>query len=187
MLYTLFYIGALLAYMDYLKSGHKWKFNGFCLALFILSLLSKSAAVTLPLALIAIYLYNGRKISVRTYLEKIPLLALSVLFGILAIISQKGAMKIMPHNFSFMERIFLFSYSIVFYFLKLFTPFSLSVMHYYPNADVPYLPWYYYASVPLLLFLVWLIVKPSRLRRDKLLGTAFFLIAISVRLQIIPK
>lgn len=49
LLYAFFYLGAMISYIYYLSRAKKLKYYIFCLSLFILSLLSKSAAVTLPL------------------------------------------------------------------------------------------------------------------------------------------
>jgi len=184
-LYTLFYLAALLAYLNYTKSGFKRKHYYICLLLFVLSLLSKSAAVTMPVLMIAIDFYKNRKPDVKMFLEKIPFLLLSIFFGILALLSQEGAIKEVSQVYSIIDRIFFFSYTIVFYIVKLLVPFSLSAMHYYPETHGGALPWYFYASLPLLLVLIWLIVKKSPFRREKLFGTFFFLIVISIMLQII--
>ncbi len=181
-LYTMFYLAALIVYLLYLKD-YKIKYYFICLILFILSLLSKSASVTLPVILIVFDLYKSRKLNVRMFLEKVPFLALSVLFGILAILSQQDAMKEVSTSFSFIDRIFMLSYSVSFYIVKLIAPFHMSVMHYYPNSDM--LPWYYYASVPFLLVVAWLVIRRSALRRELLFGMFFFLIAISIMLQLI--
>jgi len=184
-LYTMFYLSSLLIYNKYLTTGFKAGNYWICLLLFVLSLLSKSAAITLPVLLIAIDLFKKRKLNTKMFLEKIPFLALSVLFGILALLSQQQAFKSVAVSYSFIERIFLFTYTISFYLIKLVAPFSLSVMHYYPNTGGGALPWYYYASLPFLLIMVWLVVRRSNFRREKLFGIFFFLIVISIMLQIV--
>ena len=184
-LYTLFYLGSLLAYHKYLASGMKSRHYWICLLLFVLSLLSKSAAITLPILLIAVDLYKKRKLNATMFLEKLPFLALAVLFGILALLSQQQAFKPVSVSYTFIDRIFLFSYTISFYIVKLVAPFSLSVMHYYPNTGGGALPWYYYASLPFLLIMVWLVVRRSDFRREKLFGIFFFLIVISIMLQVV--
>ncbi len=184
-LYTLFYLSSLLVYLQYLNNGYRGKYYLICLVLFILSLLSKSAAVTLPVILLVVDWYKGRKPDARMFLEKIPLLLLSLLFGVLALLSQEGAIKDVSLEYSFINRLFLFSYGVIFYILKLLVPFHLSAMHVYPATHGGFLPWYFYASLPVLGLLVWLTVRKTSLRREILFGAGFFLIAISVMLQII--
>jgi len=184
-LYTCFYLLSLLLYLRYLSSGFKAKPYIFALLLFILSLLSKSAAITLPVLMIAIDLYKERKINWKLFLEKIPFLLLAVLFGILALQSQQAAIKDLSINYGFIDRIFIFTYTISFYIAMLFAPLKMSAMHYYPNVSNGMLPWYYYGSLPFLLILGYLIIRRSSYRKDLLFGVAFFLITISVMLQIV--
>jgi len=183
-LYTLFYIAALLVYVNYYHS-HKTKDYLLCLFLFLFSLLSKSAAVTLPVVMIAIDLYKRRKINIKMFLEKLPFFALSLLFGIVALFSQEEARSDYSTVYSYIDRIFMLSYTLSYYITQLFAPFHLSAMHYYPFTHGGPLPWFFYVSLPFLLVLVWWTVKKSTLRREKIFGVMFFLIVISIMLQVI--
>ena len=91
MLYAFFYLSGLITYILYLNKS-KSIYHIFTWGLFILSLLSKCAAVTFPLSLIIIEYYlsnNNRKlISLRSLLNKIPILTLSLFFGIINIFAQ---------------------------------------------------------------------------------------------------
>ena len=90
-------------------------------------------AVTLPIVLLLIDYFNSRKIDLKAILEKLPFFAISIIFGIIAIQAQKASGTIYDAlPFSFFDRIFLVSYSIVFYIVKLFAPVSLCVVHFYP-------------------------------------------------------
>ncbi|NTW31267.1 MAG: tetratricopeptide repeat protein [Bacteroidetes bacterium] len=184
-LYALFYLLALLVYLRYIGNGYKLKYYTGVLFLFILSLLSKSAAVTLPLLMILVDIYKGRKINTKSLLEKIPFLLLSVVFGILAIMSQQvvGSGNEISLSFNFIERIFLLTYTLAFYLVKLVFPFNLSAMHYYPNEQT--LPWEFYATFPFLLITGWLLLKKTSLRKVIFFGVIFFIITISVMLQIV--
>ncbi|NTW34029.1 MAG: tetratricopeptide repeat protein, partial [Bacteroidetes bacterium] len=187
-LYTMFFLLSMIAYLRYMKSGYqKKKYIGVILY-FIASLLSKSAAVTLPVILIAIDLYKGRKINIRSLLEKAPLFLLSLLFGILAILSQKsdGALKDLSLSYTIINQIFIFSYNIAFYIVKLIAPLNLSTMYYYPVIHGNALPVLYYFSLPLLLIISWFIYRKISFRKESIFGVSFFLIALSVMLQIIP-
>jgi len=186
-LYTLFYLLSMLVYLRYLKSGYQTKHYIGVLLFFVASLLSKPAAVTLPVLLIALDAYKGRKINTRSLLEKVPFLLLSLFFGILAVLSQKAGKSINDFSlsYSFAERIFLFTYAIAFYIVKLVVPFSLSAMHYFPNTHGGAFPWQYYASLPFLLFIVWLVTKRNLFQKEIVFGVFFFLITISVMLQIV--
>ena len=89
LLYTAFYLGSILVYLSY-KQSPDWKKYNIILLLFLGSLLSKSAAVVLPVVLLLIDYFQERKLTKRLLLEKIPLFVLSIVFGILAIKSQNA-------------------------------------------------------------------------------------------------
>jgi protein O-mannosyl-transferase len=186
-LYTLFYLLSLLAYLRYIRSGLQAKHYIACLLLFLASLFSKSAAVTLPVLLIAIDFYQGRKIDARAMLEKIPFFLLSILFGILAILSQRagGALNGLMASYGFINGIFLVTSGVAFYIVWLAAPFSLAVMHYFPDPHNGLLPWPYYVSLPFILVLIWLCTRRTAYRKEIFFGVSFFLITVSVMLQIV--
>src|SRR3972149_2422496 len=187
-LYSFFYLLSLCIYLRYLQSGFKVKYYWGAILFFAFSLLSKSAAVTLPVLLIAIDLYNGRKFDKKLLLEKVPFFALSLMFGIAALLSQ-GAVIAERINglyilYTILDKVFLYSYSIAFYIIKLIFTFNLSAMHYFPNTLGGMLPWEYYASLPFLLLITWLIIKGSFLRKEIVFGTLFFIITLSVMIYV---
>ena len=186
-LYSAFYLLSLLAYLRYISSNNSKKYYIYTLLLFIASCLSKSAATTLPILLIAIDIYKGRKIDAKALIEKIPFIALSVFFGILAIMSQKagGGMLELSEAFGFINRVFLFTSRIAFYLIESIIPFRLCALNCLPNINGDILPWYYYLSLPLLLAFAWLVARKSNYRKEVIFGIAFFLITISVMLQIV--
>lgn len=188
MLYTFFYLLSLLVYLRYIDLGYRVKHFMGAVLFFSASLLSKSAAVTLPVLLIAIDVYKGRNIGRRLLLEKIPFFLLSLLFGTLAILSQQagGALSYVSLHYGLVDNIFIFTYAVAFYIVKSAVPFGLSVMHYYPGTQGGALPWQYYASLPFLAFIAWLLFRPNSLRKEIAFGVCFFLTTISIMLQIIP-
>lgn len=185
-LYTTFFLLSLLAYLNFLNSGYRKKYFIGVILYFIASLLSKSAAVTLPIILIAIDIYRGRKIKAGSLLEKVPLLLLSVLFGVLAIFSQKSSNALTQVPFGFIDKIFfVVPHNILYYIIKLVVPFNLSAMHYYTVYQGGKFPLEYYVSLPILLGISWIIYKGVSFKKEKIFGICFFLIVLSVMLQII--
>ena len=184
-LYSLFYLLSMLFYLRYI-SHFKAKYYTAVLLLFLASLLSKSAAVTLPVLLIVIDLYKGRKINAKLFIEKIPFLFFSLLFGILAIFSQQasGAITNLIISYSPINSFFLFTSGLAFYFIWLIAPFSLSIFHYFPNLQEGLLPWPYYASLPVILLIAWGVAR-NAYRKEVLFGISFFFVTISVMLQVI--
>ncbi len=186
-LHSFFFLLAIHYYLRYQQEGFKRPLYIATLVCFILSLLSKSAAVSLPVLLIAIDMYKSRKLVTSVWLEKLPFFALSILFGVLAILSQRAAGAI--HNFSethsVIERLFFLTYGVSSYLVRAVLPLHLAAVHNYPVIVGGILPWTYYASLPFLAALLWLVVRKSAYRREILFGGAFFLITIALMLQII--
>jgi len=185
-LYAAFYVSSLLLYLRYMTSGFRAKYYNGMLLLFIASMLSKSAAVTLPVLLVAIDLYKGRSFDTRFVVEKIPLLLLSLIFGIVNIYAQRsgGPVLVLTESVGFVNGTFLIFSAVAAYIMRII-PFSLSAMHYFPMIHNGALPWKYYLSLPFLLFISWLVIRRSAFRKELLFGFSFFLIAVSVMLQIV--
>ncbi len=184
LLYTFFFLGSLIAYLKY-NVEKKSTYFMLALVLLLCSLLSKPAAVVLSPVLLLIDYYNGRKMTAKVLIEKIPFFALSLFFGILAMhIQQSSGSTNMAPVFPLFDRIFLVSYALVFYIVKLLVPFGLSAIHLYPNLHA--LTWEYYAAPAMLILLVGLIYKAGEYRKDLIFGTLFFVITIAMVIQIIP-
>ena len=184
-LYSLFYLTSLIQYLKY-KSRSKMKYLLFCGCSFILSLLSKSMAVTLPIMLFAIDFYQKPHLTSRMFLSKIPFFGLSVLFGIIALKSQSTGNTFfeLNLNYSIFERSCMFCYSVVFYLLKFFAPVNLSVYHFYPE-ELGLLE----KMCPLIIaFVSWKLwkIRKSELGKITLLGFGIFIISLLPVLQLIP-
>ena len=202
-LYSMFYLASLIAYLKYiydLKAGkeiHKSTLSVFYYPLsvifFICSLLSKPAAVTLPLILFLIdYFYDRIKVydlksMFKSIVEKIPFLILSVILGIIIFRNQSQMLNDNPAHFGILHRIFIIYYSIAFYFIKLFAPFNLSALHVSEIHLSLILVLKYFIAPVAALFVFWLIsVKLKILRKEFMFGILFFLINLSLILHIIP-
>ncbi len=88
----LFYLAALLSYLNYedtgseSKTGNKW--YALALFLFLLALLSKIVVCTFPIALIIIRWMRGargRELGVRYLVRLLPFFALSLIFGLITV------------------------------------------------------------------------------------------------------
>ena len=141
----------------------------------------------LPVILIAIDFYKGRSLNAKSVIEKIPLLSLSLLFGIVNIYAQKsgGPVDVLMQTAGFFNALFLVTSGITSYIIRAVIPFSLCFMHYFPMINNGALPWVYYLSLPFLLVIASLSLRRTSFRKEIIFGFAFFLIAISVMLQII--
>ncbi|MFH0867147.1 MAG: tetratricopeptide repeat protein [Bacteroidota bacterium] len=186
-LYTFFFMAALIFYLKYNKNKFSLKFLSAAFLMFLLSLLSKSAAVILPVLFFIIDYYLKRNFSKRLIFEKLPFLALSLTFGIVALMSQKEAIQaFITPDFPFIDRIFFASYAVAYYLLMAVFPFHFSALHFYPDASENMLPFGYYFSVLVIIAMAVLIIKAGKHRRLYVLCFGFFLAGISLVIQLIP-
>lgn len=186
-LYAFFYLLSLIFYLRYLKNTSSLKNLVFAFFMFVFSLLSKSAAVTLPVLFFIIDYYRQRSFSEKMIFEKIPFLALSAALGIVAMLSQEVIINsAFTPQFLFSDRMFFASYAIGYYLLMSIFPFHFSALHYYPEKTGNMLPAEYYASVIIIIVLIILLIKAKKQRRLLFMGFGFFLVSVSVVLQLIP-
>lgn len=183
-LYSFFFLMSLITYSNYLKSG-KTKHLLISGLLFILSSLSKSAAVILPLVLLLMDYYCNRKFTLRMVLEKAPLFVISLVFGILAIWSQKGPIHYMAPQLSFAEHVAVISHSFISYVFKAIIPVNMSAVYAYPKGIGNALPLAYYISIPIAAILLFFVGYSFRKARDIFFGSMFFIITIILVLQFV--
>ena len=134
-LYTFFFLSALLSYLRYREKHGREKAVAYSLAciLFALSLLSKSAAVTLPFILLLVDFYQKRKFTAAMLLEKAPFLIGAILIGILAIQGQESQGTLDEGAaYPIMGRMLIACYSYMFHIVKFFVPVKLSAFYPYP-------------------------------------------------------
>jgi len=186
-LYTFFFLGALIGYFYYLKRNFSMKFYVFSMFLFICSLLSKGQAVVLPFVFLLIDYLFQRKFSYRLLLDKVVFIILSVSFGLGAIYFQSSSSALQDFGyFSFIERLLFPCYALVMYLYKMIIPLDLSCFYAYPETnDKINTVWVYLAPVLLLIgaYVVFLSVKRTKVI---LFGTLFFLLTIFPVLQFVP-
>ena len=179
-LYVLFYLAACVSYLGWARASRPWAYAA-TLLFFLLSLLSKGMAVTLPLALVAIDFYLKRPWRI---VEKIPFLALSVVFGIMAVVAQRSSGAIgggLEHPW--IERLLVASYGLLFYLVKAVAPVGLSAFYPYPSGRWPMTLW----VAPLLVLLLGLLVLRSlRHGRGIAFGAIVYLVSLLPVLQLVP-
>ena len=159
-------------------------FYSVSLLLFILSLLSKSMAVTLPVILILSDYYYDRKINSKSIIDKIPFLLIGLAYGIITIVTQKhteSASDIML-QYSLINRFFVITYSISFYLTYFIAPIKLSALHPSPEMIQGLLPLKYYLSPILILLIAVVIYKSKKNKKEIIFGGMFFLFTISITL-----
>ncbi len=187
-MYTLFYLGALISYLRYIKTG-SGKFFVYTIIWFLFSLFSKAQAVTLPVVLILFdYYYNRKLLSRKVIYEKLPLFALSIVFGIITLMdsdTQRNLTEGMLIDYSPPDMIFLVTYSFAFYLVKLVVPVNLCAVYVFPPRFDGFLPWEYYASLFFVAGVGYLVYR-FRDNKQVVLCTGLFLVTIAINIQIIP-
>lgn len=188
LLYTGFYFGALIAYTHYVQGGRREKkFYAALLLCFLLSLLSKAQAVTLPVVLVLMDWLLEKKISFRHTAEKIPFFLLSLLFGITAIFAQQHSTSIQElHDRSFLTQLLLAFYALTQYLLKFLLPINLSAYYSYPEKTGDVYPWLIYTSPLLIGLLGYWLFRFRNKSPELLFGVCFFLVNIFLVLQLLP-
>jgi Tfp pilus assembly protein PilF len=204
-LYSFFFLLALIAYHYYLTSssgmGSPAEPRGcrpdradakgatrcylLVLACFVLSGLSKSAAVVLPVVLLLFDFFYRRTFTPRRFLEKIPFFLAAGFFGIMALKSQDASIGEWP-RLALVERVLIVNHSFLRYFFMTVIPVHLSALHPYPDFDSGHLPRIYYAAAPLTLLLAGIAAFSLRFTRVIAFGLLFFLTTIALVLQITP-
>jgi len=184
-LYTLFYLLSLIFYLKYLETGRIREYILTAL-FFVMSCFSKSAAVTLPVLLFALDYLWKRPLKINMVVEKIPLFLVSLIFGLLAIRSQDTAIQDLTPMLSVFERLLIVSWGVCLYFFKAVVPVSLSAFYPYPLKISGMLPWYYFLAPVILAATGYFIWYSRKWGREVVFGFAFFLITISLVLQLMP-
>ena len=176
-LYSLFYICALIQYYRYRVSGVKKHLVFFSLA-FLLSLLSKGSAVTLPFAAMLIDYYLDGIFEKKRIISKIPFAVISVLFTIIGILAQSAGGALKPENAGLFNNLLFGIAGIGFYIEKFFLPFNLSNL--YPRQIGSL------QVVSLVVFLVSAFFAVLKKNKSAIFGLLFFLVTILPSLQFVP-
>jgi len=114
----------LLSVCFYLK---QWKWRS--ILAFALGLLAKVSIVVLPVILLLIDWFQGRNLREKNlWIEKVPYVGLSTVFGIVALGGKQGNSGLL------LEKVLIGCKAAVFYFTKLFWPSGLSVLYPYTES-----------------------------------------------------
>ncbi len=174
-LYSFFFLGSMISYLSYRKTP-KVDYYYISLFLFVLSLLSKSMAVTLPLVLFLCDYLQNRKIDKKSLIEKIPFLFIAFIFGIIALFAQGPSGTVSQKTSpSFIENILIVSNLFVSYLSKLILPIKLSAL-YSPLNEVRS-PWHYIYLSFIVGFLIGGIIL-GKYNKKITFGTLLFFITI---------
>jgi tetratricopeptide (TPR) repeat protein len=140
---TFFWMLAMLAYVRFLERRTAWRYT-IMLVAFALGLMAKPMVISLPFVLLLMDYWPLRRfrpqdgIGIGPFhliLEKIPLLALSAMAGVVTSVAQKTSMADLS-VFSLGYRISNALVSYCDYILKMFWPVKLAVFYPHPSAGI---------------------------------------------------
>jgi len=184
-LYTFFFLLSLIFYLRFSDNKH---FTSYVvsLLLFVLSLLSKSAAVVLPLVLILTDYIQNKKIEIKSLMLKMPFFLLSLLFGIIALKSQDAQAQHLTPDYSAVNSFFVGTYALSVYIFKFFIPLQLSAFYPHPVLNGSSLPLLYYLSPLLIAAFVYAVFRIVKDKKAVLFGMLFLFVTIVLVLQFFP-
>lgn len=181
-LYSFFFLLGLIYYIKYLNaSSYKW--FAVAIVFFLLSLLSKPAAIVFPAVLLIIDFYFKRKLDMKLILEKVPFAVFSAVFLYLAIHGQTTAGAVdSANNYGLIGRILFAFYGFAYYCFKFIFPFNIAPFYPFPpvNESLPVIFYFtplFFVGVALLCLKTW---KTNKLFT---FGFGFYLINLILVLQ----
>lgn len=135
LLSALFFMISILFYLGQAEDRRRKLFYILSLFSFILALLSKPMAVTLPVVLLIIDIYRDGAFTRKTLVGKIPFFAISLIYAPVIFLAQKsaGAMGSID-SYPVVTRIFTAAEGFFFYIYKTIIPVNLAP--YYPHPGV---------------------------------------------------
>lgn len=172
-LYAFFYLLSILAYLEYnSRSTQKRRFYyAACSVFFVLSLLSKPMAVSLPIVLLILDYYPlkrlekcPKKVNI-IIIEKLLFYILALLISLTTLWAEYSGKSIAAlENTPIIARLFVSAYSFLFYIDKIIMPINLRPFYPYPTHIMVR---YYGLAVILLiaitLYSIWLLKKQNRI------------------------
>lgn len=186
LLSALFYLSALISYAGYLKDKQINKCYYLSVLFFVLALLAKPMAVSLPLMLFLFDYWFKRKPVRAVFMDKIPFFVLSFMYSMIAVFAQFSAGAVRKEDpFNLLYKIMIASRCIIFYVHKIVIPTKLSCLYPLPAAVIGFLPVEFFWST--LIIVLVSVVLFFKARTKKLsFGILFFLISIFPYLQFVP-
>ncbi len=187
LLCALFYLLSIICYAAYARENRIGKYYNLSLSLFVLALLAKPMAVSLPLMLFLIDYVLKRKHGKAALIDKMPFFVFSVFLGVISVFAQYTFGAVRGESlFNFLDKIMVASYGLIFYLNKILIPVKFACIYPYPFRMGGFLPAQFFLS-PFIIIILSLAVFFSRKHTNKLIfGGLFFLIAIIPVLQFVP-
>ena len=177
LLSALFYLGAIHVWLRFRETPNL-KIYASALGLYVLGLLSKSTAVTLPATLLVLLWWKQERVTAQDVMRLLPFFIVGFVIALGDYLFFVSRLAQLDFTYSFLERILIASQAVWFYVGKLLWPVNLIVI--YPHFDVSVdnlIAWLGVAATVGMLILLW--SCRHRIGKGPLAGIAFFTIALS--------
>lgn len=141
---TVFYLSAALLYLRFARTRH-WRDYGLAAALFVVALLSKTVAGTLPFALLIVLWWQQGRIDVRRDLVPVlPLIVLGIAAGLVTAWWEHefNRTRVAEFDLTLIERVLIAGRALFFHASKLAWPSSLTFS--YPRWQIDATAWWQY-------------------------------------------
>jgi tetratricopeptide (TPR) repeat protein len=147
----LFYLMAILLYLQFDEEEVRWRWYGLSLVAFLLALLSKTAVVMLPVVLLGCVWWRHGRIRRRDWLRIVPFLVLSLVLGLVTVWFQhnRALGGYAVRTDSFLVRLIAAGWVPWFYLCKAVWPSGLNVI--YPKWQIDATDWVSYVPGIMLL------------------------------------
>ncbi len=191
-LYTAFFLAGLICYYKYISARNIGSPDGkrlflflvLTFVLFLLSVLSKPAAVTFPVVLLLLDFYLQRRFDIRVWIEKLPFIAVAVVIGFITL-SGQSTYPLMHDSYTIVQRVVFASFAFLEYFWKLILPFDLSIYYPYPKLVNGHTAFLFYLAPFVVLAMFYGVYKTLKHDRFIAFGFLFFFINMVLVLQVI--
>ncbi len=199
-LYAFFFLAGLIAWSAWTRSGNVLWY-ALTVSLFIASCLSKAMAVIFPVVLVLMDFWENRPLlAIRPWLEKLPLFAISMLFGLIALNVQSGgdfhgllqvdralgttAAVAEKLPYTALDQLHYGAYGYVMYIVRFLLPTDLATFHPYPEGDAQGL--LFRIGPFILVAVVSMALWSLRKGRTLFFGIGFFTLCLALVLQFLP-
>jgi tetratricopeptide (TPR) repeat protein len=183
LLYAFFYLTSLLMYQCYRGKTDK-KLLLVSLICFVLSLLSKPAAITLPVVVVALEYIRIGRFSKEIISTAVLFFIIAIFYLVLFMQTQQSALTPPITYYSVAQRSIMIVYSFSFYLWKFIFPFSLSACYAYPDVNALSAKYYLLSLFSIILFIV--AYHYSVERKKMLFGLLLYALTIVPVLQLMP-
>ncbi len=174
---ALFYLLAILSYLKYASQGQR-TFYFLTIASFMLALISKPMAVSLPLVLLILDFYPLKRLDLKSLIEKVPFFFLSAVSSALTVWAQRSGESIVAlETHTAMERVSTTVNGYAFYIYKLLLPANLSPFYPFPAGEGLLNPTFM-ASFLIFIFITILSIALLKRSRIYLASWLFFVVTL---------